>query len=102
MRLVIAMASKFRGFALPMSDLVQEGYVGLLAAAARFAPARDVRFSPDASWWIRASMQEYILRTWSIVRGSPSSEQKELYSNRRPLRPHPTGRALCRASVGPH
>ena len=64
MRLVIAMASKFRGFGLPMSDLVQEGYVGLLEAAARFEPARDVRFSTYASWWIRASMQDYILRNW--------------------------------------
>jgi len=86
MRLVIAMASKFRSFGLPMSDMVQEGYVGLLEAAARFEPARDVRFSTYASWWIRASMQDYILRNWSIVRGGTSSTQKALFFNLRRLR----------------
>src|SRR5690606_1278797 len=53
MRLVIAMASKFRSFGLSMSDLIQEGHVGLLEAAARFDPERDVRFSTYANWWIR-------------------------------------------------
>ena len=56
MRLVISMASKFRNFGLPMNDLIQEGHVGLLEAAARFEPAREVRFSTYATWWIRASM----------------------------------------------
>ncbi len=80
MRLVISMAGRFRKFKLPMSDLVQEGYVGLLEAAARFDPDREVRFSTYASWWIRASMQDYILRNWSIVRGGTSSAQKSLSS----------------------
>src|SRR6478736_7976542 len=86
MRLVISMAAKFRNFGLPMSDLVQEGYVGLLEAAARFEPERDVRFSTYASWWIRASIQDYILRNWSIVRGGTSSAQKALFFNLRRLR----------------
>ncbi len=86
MRLVISMASKFRNFGLPMSDLIQEGYVGLLEAAARFEPAREVRFSTYATWWIRASMQDYILRNWSIVRGGTSSSQKALFFNLRRLR----------------
>lgn len=86
MRLVISMASKFRNFGLPMSDLVQEGYVGLLEAAARFDPEREVRFSTYATWWIRASMQDYILRNWSIVRGGTSSAQKALFFNLRRLR----------------
>ena len=86
MRLVISMASKFRNFSLPMSDLVQEGYVGLLEAAARFDPEREVRFSTYASWWIRASIQDYILRNWSIVRGGTSSAQKSLFFNLRRLR----------------
>src|SRR6478752_1708261 len=86
MRLVISMAAKFRNFGLPMSDLVQEGYVGLLEAAARFEPERDVRFSTYASWWIRASIQDYILRNWSIVRGGTSSSQKALFFNLRRLR----------------
>ena len=86
MRLVVSMAGKFRHFGLSMSDLVQEGYVGLLEAAARFEPDRDVRFSTYASWWIRASMQDYILRNWSIVRGGTSSTQKALFFNLRRLR----------------
>ncbi|TCD13905.1 RNA polymerase factor sigma-32 [Oricola cellulosilytica] len=86
MRLVISMASKFRNFGLPMSDLVQEGHVGLLEAAARFDPDREVRFSTYATWWIRASMQDYILRNWSIVRGGTSSAQKALFFNLRRLR----------------
>ena len=85
MRLVISMASKFRNFGLPMNDLIQEGHVGLLEAAARFEPAREVRFSTYATWWIRASMQDYILRNWSIVRGGTSSAQKALFFNLRRL-----------------
>jgi len=86
MRLVISMAAKFRNFGLPMNDLIQEGHVGLLEAAARFEPDRDVRFSTYATWWIRASMQDYILRNWSIVRGGTSSAQKALFFNLRRLR----------------
>ena len=86
MRLVIAIAARFRNFGLPMGDLIQEGHVGLLEAAARFDPGRDVRFSTYATWWIRASIQDYILRNWSIVRGGTSSSQKALFFNLRRLR----------------
>lgn len=86
MRLVIAMAARFKNFGLPMNDLIQEGHVGLLEAASRFEPAREVRFSTYATWWIRASMQDYILRNWSIVRGGTSSAQKALFFNLRRLR----------------
>lgn len=86
MRLVISMAAKFRHYGLPLSDLIQEGHVGLLEAAARFEPQRDVRFSTYATWWIRASIQDYILRNWSIVRGGTSSAQKALFFNLRRLR----------------
>lgn len=86
MRLVIAMAAKFRNFGLPASDLIQEGYVGLMEAAARFDPDRDVRFSTYATWWIRAAMQDFVLRNWSIVRGGTSSTQKALFFNLRRLR----------------
>jgi len=86
MRLVISMASKFRHFGLSMNDLIQEGHVGLLEAAARFEPEREVRFSTYATWWIRASIQDYILRNWSIVRGGTSSAQKALFFNLRRLR----------------
>ncbi|WP_407965402.1 RNA polymerase factor sigma-32 [Bartonella sp. C271] len=86
MRLVISIASRFKRFKMPLGDLVQEGYVGLLEAAARFDPDREVRFSTYATWWIRASIQDYILRNWSIVRGGTSSSQKALFFNLRRLR----------------
>ncbi len=86
MRLVISMAAKFRNYGLNMSDLIQEGHIGLLEAAARFDPNREVRFSTYATWWIRASIQDYILRNWSIVRGGTSSAQKALFFNLRRLR----------------
>jgi RNA polymerase sigma-32 factor len=86
MRLVIAVAVRFRHYGLPMADLIQEGHVGLLEAAARFDPAREVRFSTYATWWIRAGIQDYILRNWSIVRGGTSSAQKALFFNLRRLR----------------
>jgi len=86
MRLVIALAARFRHYGLSVADLIQEGHVGLLEAAARFEPDREVRFSTYATWWIRASMQDYILRNWSIVRGGTSSAQKALFFNLRRLR----------------
>src|SRR5262249_27871642 len=86
MRLVIALAVRFRHYGLSLADLIQEGHVGLLEAAARFEPDRDVRFSTYASWWIRAAMQNYILHNWSIVRGGTSSAQKALFFNLRRIR----------------
>lgn len=86
MRLVIAMAAKFRRYGLNHSDLVQEGHVGLLEAASRFEPERDVRFSTYAAWWIRAAIQDHVLRNWSIVRGGTSSNQKSLFFNLRRIR----------------
>jgi RNA polymerase sigma-32 factor len=101
MRLVIALAARFRHYGLPVSDLVQEGHVGLLEAAARFDPDREVRFSTYATWWIRASMQDFILRNWSIVRGGTSSAQKALFFNLRRLRARLTrdGRTLSDRTV---
>lgn len=86
MRLVISIAARFRHYGLPVADLVQEGHVGLLEAAARFDPGRDVRFSTYAAWWIRAAVQDHILRNWSIVRGGTSSTQKALFFSLRRLR----------------
>ena len=85
-RLVVSTASKFRNYGLPMGDLVQEGNVGLMQAAARFEPERDVRFSTYASWWIRSAMQDYVLRNWSIVRTGTTAAQKSLFFNLRRLR----------------
>ncbi len=86
MRLVVAMASRFRHYGLPLSDLVQEGNVGLMQAAMRFEPEREVRFSTYASWWIRSAMQDFVLRNWSIVRTGTTSAQKALFFNLRRLR----------------
>ena len=86
LRLVISMASRFRSYGLPVSDLIQEGTVGLMEAAGRFEPEREIRFSTYASWWIRSSMQDYILRNWSIVRTGTTAAHKSLFFNLRRLR----------------
>ena len=85
-RLVIKIAGKFRNYGLPMSDLVQEGNIGLLQAAARFEPEREIRFSTYASWWIRSAMQDFVLRNWSIVRTGTTAAQKALFCNLRRMR----------------
>src|SRR5689334_7843875 len=85
-RLVVATAARFRNYGLPMGDLVQEGNVGLMQAAARFEPDRDVRFSTYAAWWIRSAMQDFILRNWSVVRTGITAAQKSLFFNLRRLR----------------
>jgi len=86
MRLVIAMASKCRPYGLPLADLVQEGNVGLMMAAAKFDPEREVRFSTYAMWWVRSAMQDYVLRNWSIVRTGTSAAHKKLFFNLRRIR----------------
>jgi RNA polymerase sigma-32 factor len=85
-RLVAGMALRFRNYGLPLADLIQEGNVGLMQAASRFEPERDIRFSTYASWWVRSAMQDYILRNWSIVRTGTTSSQKSLFFNLRRLR----------------
>ena len=86
MRLVVSTAGRFKHYGLPLADLVQEGVVGLMQAAARFEPERDVRFSTYASWWIRSAMQDFILRNWSVVRTGTTAAQKSLFFNLRRLR----------------
>lgn len=85
-RLVVSMALRFRRYGLPIGDLIQEGNIGLLQAAARFDPQRNVRFSSYAKWWIRSSIQDYVLRHWSIVRTGSTTNQKQLFFNLRRLR----------------
>ena len=85
-RLVVRIASKFKGYGLPVGDLIQEGNTGLLEAANRFDPERNVRFSTYATWWIMAAMQEYIVRNSSIVRIGTTPAQKSLFFNLRKLR----------------
>ncbi len=85
-KLVVSIASKFKFYGLPLGDLIQEGQVGLMEAANRFDPEREVRFSTYATWWVRAAIQEYVLRNWSIVRTGTTSAQKSLFFNLRRLR----------------
>lgn len=92
-RLVIAMAAKLKLYGLPQGDLIQEGNVGLMMAVNRFDPERDVRFSTYASWWIKAQMQDYILRNWSIVRTGTTAAHKSLFFNLRRLRAQIAGTA---------
>ncbi len=80
------MAFKYKSYGLPMGDLIQEANVGLMQAAARFDPHREVRFSTYGTWWMRAAIQEFILRNWSIVRMGTTSAQKTLFFNLRRLR----------------
>ncbi len=93
MRLVISTAARFRNYGLPMGDLVQEGNIGLMMAAARFEPERQVRFSTYATWWIRSAIQEYVLRTWSVVRTGTTAAQKSLFFGLRRLRAQIVGNA---------
>lgn len=85
-RLVVASASRFRHYGVPFGDLIQEGNLGLMHAAARFEPEREIRFSTYAAWWIRSQMQDFILRNWSIVRTGTTSAHKSLFFNLRRLR----------------
>lgn len=83
LRFVIKIARGYRNYGLPMTDLVQEGMVGLLQAAGRFNPDRDVRFATYAMWWIRAAIQDHVVRSWSLVRVGTTAAQKSLFFNLR-------------------
>lgn len=83
MRLAISMATKFRRYGAPMNDLVQEAGLGLMKAADKFDPDRGVRFSTYAIWWIKASIQDHVMRNWSMVRTGSTSSQKSLFFNMR-------------------
>lgn len=82
---VVKLAKGYRRSGVPMADLIQEGMVGLVQAVKRFNPEKNVRLSTYAMWWIRASMQDHIVRSWSLVRLSTTSAQKSLFLNLRRL-----------------
>ncbi len=92
-RLVVAVAAKFKNYGLPMGDLIQEGNIGLMEAAARFEPEMGNRFSTYSTWWIRAQIQDFVLRNWSIVRTGTTAHQKSLFFNLRRLRAQIDGQA---------
>ena len=83
MRLAVSMASKFKRYGAPMNDLIQEAGLGLMKAADKFDPDRGVRFSTYAVWWIKASIQDHVMRNWSMVRTGSTSSQKSLFFNMR-------------------
>ena len=85
-RLVIAFAVKYKNYGLNLSDLIQEGNIGLMKAAERFETEKEVRFSTYASWWIRASIQDFVLKNWSLVRIATTSKQKSLFFSLRKLK----------------
>jgi len=85
-RLVIAFAVKYKNYGLNLSDLIQEGNIGLMKAAERFELDKEVRFSTYAGWWIRASIQDFVLKNWSLVRIATTSKQKSLFFSLRKLK----------------
>jgi RNA polymerase sigma-32 factor len=83
LRLVAKIAMGYRGYGLPTSEIIAEGNVGLMQAVKRFDPERGFRLATYAMWWIRASIQEFILRSWSLVKIGTTSDQKKLFFNLR-------------------
>ena len=81
LRLVAKVAMRYRWYGLPIEDLISEGSIGLIRAVNRFDPGRGVRLSTYARWWIRASIQDYILRSWSLVKMGTTANQKRLFFN---------------------
>ncbi len=86
LRLVAKMAMKYRGYGLPVADLLSEGNIGLMKAVKKFEPERGFRLATYAIWWIKASMTEYVLRSWSMVRMGTMATQKKLFFNLRRLK----------------
>src|ERR1700751_4368293 len=83
LRLVTKIARDYRGYGLPISEAISEGNVGLMQAVERFDPEKGFRFATYAVWWIKAAIQEYILRSWSLVKMGTTANQKKLFFNLR-------------------
>lgn len=86
LRLVAKIAIGYRGYGLPMGEVISEGNVGLMQAVKRFEPERGFRLATYAMWWIKASIQEYVLRSWSLVKIGTTTNQKRLFFNLRKLK----------------
>src|SRR4051812_19307934 len=83
LRLVAKIAMGYRGYGLPIAEVVSEGNVGLMQAVKRFEPDKSFRLATYAMWWIKAAIQEYILRSWSLVKMGTTANQKKLFFNLR-------------------
>ena len=99
MRLAISVAAKYKRYGAPMNDLIQEAGLGLMKAADKFDPDRGVRFSTYAVWWIKASVQDYVMRNWSMVRTGSTSSQKSLFFNMRRVQAQIEREAQTRGEV---
>jgi RNA polymerase sigma-32 factor len=86
LRLVVKIAVGYRGYGLPVGELISEGNVGMMQAVNRFDPEKGFRLSTYAMWWIRAAIQEYVLRSWSLVKMGTTAAQKKLFFNLRKLK----------------
>ncbi len=86
LRLVVKVVSKFKGYGLPMSEMISEGNIGLLYAIDKFDPDKGFRFSTYALWWIRAAVQKYVLNSWSLVKIGTTAAQKKLFFNLRKMK----------------
>ena len=86
LRLVVKVVSKYRGYGLPISEMISEGNIGLLYAVDKFEPEKGFRFSTYALWWIKASVQKYILNSWSLVKLGTTAAQKKLFFNLRKIK----------------
>src|SRR5881396_1347052 len=86
LRLVAKIAMGYRGYGLPLSELISEGNVGMMQAVKRFDPDRGFRLATYAMWWIRAAIQEYILHSWSLVKMGTTAAQKKLFFNLRRMK----------------
>ena len=86
LRLVAKIAMGYRGYGLPISEVISEGNVGLMHAVKRFEPDKGFRLATYAMWWIRAAIQEYVLRSWSLVKIGTTAAQKRLFFNLRKVK----------------
>ena len=86
LRLVVKVVSKYRGYGLPISEMISEGNIGLMYAIDKFEPEKGFRFSTYALWWIKASVQKYILNSWSLVKLGTTAAQKKLFFNLRKIK----------------
>jgi len=95
LRLVAKIAMGYRGYGLPIGEVISEGNVGLMQAVKRFEPERGFRLATYAMWWIKASIQEYVLRSWSLVKMGTTANQKRLFFNLRKVKSKIQARSGC-------
>jgi RNA polymerase sigma-32 factor len=95
LRLVAKIGMGYRGYALPISEVISEGNVGLMQAVKRFEPDKGFRLATYAMWWIKAAIQEYILRSWSLVRMGTTANQKKLFFNLRKAKSRISALSQC-------